>query len=167
MDDFEAVYRACFTAVYRYLLRLTGDANTAEEITSETFFKARRAYPSFRGKCDVRVWLCQIAKNTYYSSQKSAAKFLPLDGEAMARLPSADEAAVERIIRQDDGRLLFDILHQLPQTHQEVFMLRTFAELPFREIGSLFSKTENWACVTYHRARMQIRRKMEERQHEE
>ena len=71
------------------------------------------------------------------------------------------------IIRMDDASMLRSLLHQLPQPQQEVFMWRVFAELSFREIGRLFGKTENWACVTYHRARMQIRRKMEERQHEE
>ena len=167
MDDFEAVYRTYFTSVYRYLLRLTGNARTAEEITSETFFKAMRAYPRFHGRCDVRVWLCQIAKNTYFSSQKSAARLSPLDDESMARLPSGDDAAVERIIRMDDASMLRSLLHQLPQPQQEVFMWRVFAELPCWEIGKIFGKTENWACVTYHRARMQIRRKMEERQHEE
>ena len=52
-----------FDDVYRYLLSLSGSESTAEELTSETFFRAMDALDRFRGECSVRVWLCQIAKN--------------------------------------------------------------------------------------------------------
>ena len=67
MTDFEQLYNTYFNDVYRYILRLSGDEHIAEEITSDTFFKAMNSIDSFRGDCDVRVWLCQIAKNFYYS----------------------------------------------------------------------------------------------------
>ena len=56
-----------FDDVYRYLLSLSGSESVAEELTSETFFRAMDALDHFRGECSVRVWLCQIAKNLYYS----------------------------------------------------------------------------------------------------
>jgi len=49
------------------------------------------------------------------------------------------------------------ILHTLEEPYKEVFSLRVFGELPFRQIGELFGKTESWARVTYHRARMKIK----------
>ena len=61
MTDFESIYQAYFNDVFRYILRLSGDEHIAEEVTSETFFKAMSALNSFRGECDIRVWLCQIA----------------------------------------------------------------------------------------------------------
>ena len=65
MTEFEQIYRAYFQDVYRSLRSLTRDDSLAEELTSQTFFKALEALDSFRGGCDLRVWLCQIAKNTY------------------------------------------------------------------------------------------------------
>lgn len=47
-----------FDDVYRYLLSLSGSESTAEELTSETFFRAMDALDHFRGECSVRVWLC-------------------------------------------------------------------------------------------------------------
>lgn len=41
-------------------------------------------------------------------------------------------------------------------------MWRVFGELSFKEIGALYSKTDNWACVTYHRARKMIQDRLEE-----
>ena len=40
-------------------------------------------------------------------------------------------------------------------------MWRVFGELSFKEIGDLYSKTDNWACVTYHRARKLIQSRLE------
>jgi RNA polymerase sigma-70 factor (ECF subfamily) len=57
-------------------------------------------------------------------------------------------------------------LHELPETYKEVFMWRVLAELSFSEIGALFGKTANWACVTYHRARKLIQKGMEVHENE-
>jgi len=41
-------------------------------------------------------------------------------------------------------------------------MWRVFAELSFKQIGQIFHKSENWACVTYHRAKNKLKKQMEE-----
>ena len=61
--EFEEIYTTYFRDVYLYIRKLSGSEHIAEEITSETFFKALNSINSFRGECDTRVWLCQIAKN--------------------------------------------------------------------------------------------------------
>ena len=68
--EFEQIYSTYFKSVYHYIRMLSGDEHLAEEITSETFFKAMKSIGDFRGECDMRVWLCQIAKNAYYSYLK-------------------------------------------------------------------------------------------------
>ena len=64
---FEELYHAYADDVYRYILSLCGSSHVAEDVTSETFLKAIKAIDKFKGDCEVRVWLCQIAKNTYYT----------------------------------------------------------------------------------------------------
>ena len=51
-------------------------------------------------------------------------------------------------------------LHALEEPYREAFELRVFGELSFREIGTIFGKTENWARVTYHRARLKLQERM-------
>ena len=63
----------------------------AEEITSETFFKAINSIESFRGDCDMRVWLCQIAKNTYYSYLKKNKRVSSIDEPDLQSISAADE----------------------------------------------------------------------------
>ena len=53
------------------------------------------------------------------------------------------------------------VLHTLPEPYKEVFTLRVFGQLSFADIGEVFGKTQNWACVTYHRAKQKIQEAME------
>ena len=75
VPDFEEIYRAYFADVYRYILALSRDAQTAEEVTQETFVRALTAIDGFRGECQIRVWLCQIARNQYLSLCRERKKF--------------------------------------------------------------------------------------------
>lgn len=157
MEKFEGVYRACFQDVYLYLKKLTQDEKLAEELTSDAFFRAMRSLDSFRGDCEMRVWLCQIAKNCYFDHcrrQKRIAAELP----PVETSPSPESEIILRCELGDIHRHL----HELPEPYKEVFMLRVFGELSPAQIGSLFGRSANWACVVYHRARTMIRKKMEE-----
>lgn len=166
MTEFEQLYRTYFDDVYRYLYRLSGDEAIAEEITSEAFFKAMRAIRGFRGDCDVRVWLCQIAKNCYYTHLKKAKQTSSLDEAEMSSLPSAECAIEEQCIRREDAARIRAVLHTVPEPYKEVFLWRVFAELSFQQIGQIFGKSENWACVTYHRAKAKIKSRLEGKSHE-
>ena len=154
--DLEQIYKDYFSVVYKYLLSLSGDPLTAEEITQETFFKALNKIDGFRGECSLRVWLCQIAKNAYYDHLTRQARF----AEAAADGPGAGDLEQD-ILSAFDYRAAHRILHRLREPYKEVFSLRVFGELPFSTIAELFGKSESWARVTFHRARLMIREEME------
>ena len=78
----------------------------------------------------------------------------------LERQPSPDQLE-ERLLDRESAMELHRRLHALPEPYREVFALRVLGELSFRDIGSLFEKGENWACVTYHRARKKIMEQME------
>ena len=155
MTEFEEVYRLYFRDVYRYCLALCRDEETAEEVTQETFFKALNAIDQFDGRCRLYVWLCQIAKNTYFSMRsKKRPDGLEED------IPSG-ESLEDRLLTKESAFEIHRILHRLEEPYKEVFSLRTFGELPFKQIGELFGKTESWARVTYHRARLKIKEELQ------
>lgn len=164
MIEFEQIYRIYFKDVFLYIRRLTKNENIAEEITSEAFFKAMQHLSSFRGDCDIRVWLCQIAKNCYLSYLKKQQHLVDLEETDTSTEPAAPDDVEAEIINQNDAMRIHRFLHELPEPYKEVFMLRVLGELSFKQIGAIFQKTENWACVTYHRAKAKITEKMEDRQ---
>ena len=159
--NIEELYRTYFDIVYRYIRSVSQDGSLAEEVTQETFFKALEKIDQFRGDCDVRVWLCQIAKNTLYDHLKKQKKQL-LGDERLEEAESADgELLEEKLAQRSQAMEIHKVLHRLSEPYKEVFSLRTFGELTFREIGMLFGKSENWARVTYYRARVKIREELE------
>lgn len=156
MTEFEEVYRLYFRDVYRYCLALTRDEQMAEEVTQETFFKALGAIDKFDGKCKIYVWLCQIAKNTYFTMHSRDKRQSVLSEE-----PADWENLEEQLLSKESAFEIHRILHALEEPYKEVFSLRTFGELPFRQIGELFGKTESWARVTYHRAKLKIKEELQ------
>lgn len=163
--EFEEIYNTYFNDVYLYIRRLSGDEYIAEEITSETFFKAMHAIDNFRGDCDLRVWLCQIAKNSYYSLLRKQ-KREDVDDLELNDMLDPHSLIEEKIITREQTMQIQKILHTISEPYKEVFMWRVFADLSFKQIGQMFNKTENWACVTYHRAKQQILQRMEEQENE-
>lgn len=159
MRGFDEIYRQYFDSVFRYLRSLTCEPSLAEELTEETFFKAMRAINQFRGDCDLLVWLCQIAKNCYFTYKSRQKRTVSLDDA----LDSDPTPTLENLLVDKELAFrLHQLLHTMPEPYKEVFSLRVFGELSFREIGLLFGKTEHWACVTYHRAKEKLQNRMEE-----
>ena len=159
--EFEKIFSTYFNDVFRYIRRLSGNEHIAEEITADAFFKAMHSIDSFRGDCDIRVWLCQIAKNSYLSYLKKSGHIDNIEDAELLNIADPDETVEEKFVRHDEAVQIQKILHEIPDLYKEVFMWRVFAELSFKQIGQIFGKSENWACVTYHRARTKIKERRE------
>lgn len=161
MSDIEAAFEEHFRYVYLYILKLSRDEALAEEITSESFLKALSSIDSFKGDCDIRVWLCQIAKNCYFTHRKKFQREYTLERPDISGSDCFLPEPMEAILSKETVVEIQRLLHKLDDPYKEVFMWRTLGELSFKQIGVLFNKTENWACVTYHRARKMIQKGME------
>lgn len=156
MKEFEAIYSEYYPKVYAYIFRLCQNADLAEEVTQEAFCKALRKINSFRGECKLSVWIYQIAKNELYSQLKRQKRFTYDDLE-----DCVDEDSFEKMVENKElVKQLHEVIASLEEPYREVFRLRTFEELSFKEIGSIYQKSETWARVTYHRSKMKIRESM-------
>lgn len=160
MDRDEIVFEQYYEDVYRFLRALTRDRDLAEELTQETFLRAIRSIDTYRGEGEFRVWLCSIAKNLFYSQMKKQKKSIPVADEDFPEGESQEKTLIDRIADRETAMEIYQALHRLRDPYKEVFSLRVFGELSFREIGGLFEKSEHWACVTYHRARQMILREV-------
>lgn len=155
MDNFKELYRIHSKELFNYLLYLTNDYSLAEELLQETFFQAFTAIHRFKGKSKVRTWLYQIAKYVYYNHQKKN-RFQKVS------IDDNEEKLVSHItpdmilMEKEDNELLYSSLKQLKEPYKQVIILRSYSELSFKEIGEIFSKSENWARVTFHRGKIQL-----------
>ncbi|MGL5977732.1 MAG: RNA polymerase sigma factor [Erysipelotrichaceae bacterium] len=155
--DLEQLYELYFSRVYRFIRKLSGNESIAEEVTSDTFFYAIEHIEQFRGDCDLSVWLCQIAKRRYYDLLKRNKKFIQMEEQQWAQLVVEQDVEVWNDSQQKQW--IKTGVHLLTAPYKEVLMWRVFAELSFKQIGQIFGKSDNWACVTYYRAKQQLRTK--------
>ncbi|MCM1386156.1 MAG: sigma-70 family RNA polymerase sigma factor [Bacillus sp. (in: Bacteria)] len=153
--DFDKLYQTYYMQVYSYVMTLVKNAHLAEEITQEVFFKALKSHKTYAHKASELTWLCAIAKNSCIDELRKQPRFQELDDE----LPSDDN--IQQAVEDENTTLqIHQILHHMEEPYKEVFQLRIFGELSFKNIGQIFGKTESWARVTYHRARIKIQERM-------
>lgn len=154
--DFEQIYSEHFSDVYKYVMSLCRNEMIAEEITQETFFKAVKNINRFNGSCKLYAWLCQIAKNAYFSHYQKQKRYVSgVDEDIPA------EADIEtEYIDKDSAKRLHVLIHNLNEPYKEVFTLRIFGELPFSRIGELFGKTDSWARLIFYRAKKRLQEGM-------
>lgn len=99
----------------------------------------------------------------YYSYLRKNNRLESLEQQQENRAFESQVITVEeKMLNKTDAIRIHRILHEMQEPYKEVFSLRIFGELSFKQIGSIFGKTENWACVTYHRAIYKIQQEMEE-----
>lgn len=155
--DFDLLYKTYYMQVYSFAMALSGRQDLSEEIVQKTFFRAMTATKKYRGDSSELTWLCAIAKNLLADELRRQKKLCELDDEKVS-----DHSIESAFENEDSAFRIHQVLHDLEEPYKEVFQLRVFGELSFQKIGRLFGKTENWARVTYHRARLKIQERMGE-----
>ena len=152
----ERLYNAYYMRVFSYVMTLAGDRHSAEEITQEAFYRAFSKTASFRNESDEVTWLCAIAKNCFVDETRRRNKTAPIPEDL-----ASDGKSIEQLVTDRDSSFrIHAALHTMDEPYREVFELRIFGELSVSQIGTIFGKTENWARVTYHRARLKLQEKM-------
>lgn len=139
-------------------MTIVKNQSQAEEITQNTFFKAMTSKKQFEKKSSELTWLCSIAKRLAIDEYRKSAKSAEFD-----QIQPAPNTDFTKTVEDKQTALQIHlILHELQEPYKEVFQLRIFGELPFSQIGMIFGKTENWARITYHRAKLKIQERMME-----
>ena len=160
MEGFEAFYERYCVQVYRFLLALTGDSRQAEELTQETFYRAFLHMESFGGRCSLFTWLCEIGKNCWLTQLRKEKRKEPL--EAAAEWPDPAPRLEEQVGERELRQALRREIMELPGELRDVVILHVYGEIPLKEIAARYGKSESWGRVTYHRARRQLQKRLEE-----
>ena len=158
-DNIAKLYEAHFMRVFSYCMTLSGDRMLSEEITQEAFFRAFMKREDYHGGSSEVTWLCTIARNIFIDKKRRSGRLESLDD--MSEEIADDSAGPEQTVAdRDQSYRIHKLLQELEEPYREVFELRVFGELGFKEIGQRLSKTESWARVTYHRAKLKLQERM-------
>ena len=146
-----------YMQVYSYVMTLVKNVDIAEEITQQSFFNAISGKSKFKGQSSELTWLCAIAKNLAIDEFRKTSRLADLPEEVICEKDIAED-----LENREMSLRIHLVLHNLAEPYKEVFQLRIFGDLSFADIGKIFGKTENWARVTFHRAKLKIKERMDE-----
>ena len=155
MQDIKQIYEEYFETVNKYLFCLTHDNDISEELTQETFYKAVQKINTYKGKCKMSVWLCQIAKHLWYDQCRKKQK--TIDVEENLFDVQALESTESQVISNEEKISLYKKMQKLDEKTREVIYLRITGELSFKEIATILDKTENWARITFYRGKNKLK----------
>lgn len=152
----EDIYQENYPIVYGYLLSLCGDIPLAEDLAAETFFKAFLHPRRYDGQCKLSTWLCTIGRNLYLNERKRQ-----LRSRRLSPPPTAFPDPEELLLEKEQISELYRAAQRLEAPSSQVFFMR-LEGLSFRQIGEALGKTENWARVTFYRAKVKIQERTED-----
>jgi RNA polymerase sigma-70 factor (ECF subfamily) len=160
-EAFGELYDIHFDRIYAYIYRKTGDRQSAEDLTSETFMKALAAIKSYRYTGQPFVaWLYRIASNAvtdYYRARRvttSLDEGIPLAD----RGTSPEEAA----LRLDDQQAVARAIQTLSPDQQDVILLRFSEDMKLKDIGQVVGKSEGAVKALMFRALNSLKGKLTE-----
>ncbi|MDE6730213.1 MAG: sigma-70 family RNA polymerase sigma factor [Oscillospiraceae bacterium] len=159
-QDFEQIYQTYAPDLYYFILQMCRNEHLAMDILQDTMLKAVISIDQFKGECSMKTWLCTIAKHIYFDYLKKAeTKNISLES-----LPEyAEQNHFEQQIYDTQQALqIHKVLHCLEEPYREIFMLKVFAELKYKDIGAIFHQSENWAGVMFYRAKKKLIKLLQE-----
>ncbi|MBE5810368.1 MAG: RNA polymerase sigma factor [Clostridiales bacterium] len=151
--NLETLYTACFHKLYCFALSLTCIPAEAEEIVQETFLRALQHANKLPDDANLDAWLFRIARNVHISRLRKRQR--EVGDDALDVVPSG-ESIEDQLMQQDQALHILRTLHTLDEPYKEVFTLRALGDVAYPDIAALFGKSDSWARVTYHRARLML-----------
>lgn len=152
--EIEQIYNEYSKIVYKYLICLTHSKEIAEDLTQETFCKAIKNINNFQGKCKISVWLCEIAKNLWFNELKKMKKVSFVEIEDDINILYNIE---EEFLKKQELELLYSKIQKLDEAVKEIFYLKLFSNLTFKQIGEIKGKSEIWARVNFYRGKQKLK----------
>lgn len=135
-EAFEAVVSTHHAEIFRYLRRVIGQGDDADDLSQETFLRAYRAYRSLPRDANVRAWLFSIATNLAKNHFRSETRRRRAYGEVRASAREAVDSAPEAVLAsRETGALVEGIVGRLPLKQRLAFTQRKIHGLDYEAIG--------------------------------
>lgn len=157
----EEIYKEYSKIVYNYLLSLTNNTDTAEELMQETFYSAVKNINKFRKESSVKTWLCKIAKNKWIDYYNKVQKSNEINIEDVNEKYLSINSLEEDSFNRDEILNIYKKIHKLDEKSKEVVYLRIRSDFSFKEIGNIMGKSEEWARITFYRAKIKLKEDFE------
>jgi RNA polymerase sigma-70 factor, ECF subfamily len=127
--------------VYRFVMRLAGDAALAEDLVSEVFLEVWRKAGRFEGRSQVSTWLLAIARYKAISQLRNRSED-QLDEQMAETIEDPSDNPEELLAQRDRSTLIRKCLEQLSSAHREIIDLIYYHEKSMQEVAQIMQVPE-------------------------
>ena len=164
------VYERYYPEIFGYVLKRTANLESAQDITSETFFKALKKLWQFRWRnISFSSWLYKIATNEINLFFRKG-KYKPASLEQLRELgfepvslrsPETEIIEAQEKLKQHQDFIVFQKkIGRLDIKYQEVIALRYFEQKQIKEISEILGKSDGTVKSLLHRGLEKLRASM-------
>ena len=157
-DLLRQLYRKYQNEIYLYLYSLSHNRELAQDLMQETFLKAILSLSD--DHTNMRAWLYLVARNLYFNYQKKERQAVPIE-EMESVTADGAPSLPEQMIQDEQKKLLYQALFQLPERQREILQLHYFSNLSLKEIAKLLHQTPENIRVQAHRAKKELKSYLE------
>ncbi len=163
---FAELTRRNLAGVYSFIARFVGNAEEADDITQETFFKAWKSLKKYNSRTSkFKTWLLRIARNSAidFLRKKKHVPFSQFETEEGVNVltetvPDTEELPDALLIKLEDAKELRKTLEKLPPKAREVLLLYYTNDLTFEDIGEMLGEPANTVKSRHRRALQSLRK---------
>ena len=172
-DAFGEIVKAHYERVYRLLYRIVVNESDARDLAQQTWVKAWKKLPSFKGKAAFSTWLYRIAVFTAWDfvrrkKRRAEVSFFENYEEGhsptpiTAPVPGATESPASALARKEFREYFQIALNSLSEKQRTVLVLREIEGLSHKEIANIMKCKIGTVMSRIHQARQSIQSKMED-----
>ncbi|MEW2272873.1 sigma-70 family RNA polymerase sigma factor [Streptomyces griseofuscus] len=160
-DAADHFVRALHADVLRYVTYLSGDPQTAHDLTQDTFARAFGSLHRYEGRAPARTWLLSIARRAVADSLRRAA-VRPRIADTVDWQTAVEGTQPRGLPGFDDGIALLDLLETLPDERREAFLLTQVVGLSYEEAAGFTGRPIGTVRSRVSRARATLERVLRE-----
>jgi RNA polymerase sigma-70 factor (ECF subfamily) len=173
--EFNRIFKEYQPKILRYLTRLTGRYE-AEDLSQEVFIKVESGLKNFRGESKLSTWIYRIATNTAVDRMRSPSFNYKVNDTTSPEAEQENDLDIEdkdqftgekteltdqQYIRKEMNSCIRNFIESLPENYKSVVILNELEELKNHEIADILNITLDTVKIRLHRARAQLRKKLE------
>ncbi|TVR67343.1 MAG: RNA polymerase sigma factor [Spirochaetaceae bacterium] len=160
---FNQVYTAVFPLLFRVVLRIVGDQETAEEICHDTFIRFYQHSRTLPDADQARYWVLRVGKNLAFNLTKRRGRERNAFEKAFHEPRRPSRPADSDTLEAETLSLVRSAVDKLPTTLRDVIVLKEYGDLSYGEIAQVLGITVGNVKVRVHRARERLALLLEEK----
>jgi RNA polymerase sigma-70 factor (ECF subfamily) len=162
---FAEIYKRHFPPIYRFIFRLSGDPEEAEDVTQDSFVKLYRYMQKKEEPINPGAWLFKVSANTCYTLLKRKERHRKMI-ENEAGNPSQQQQSVEdHLVKTEEIAMLRQALNRLPVRERIILELHQ-GGLSYREIAGIIKVKTSTIGKKLFRARHKLAQEIKETSNE-